>query len=86
MEKQADGNIGNFVHRRISQIKIMARLLEHELDTAKGDDITLDRDLVGSVLDALEVYIDDFSKARGGVGKERGRKTVEEKPAVTRLN
>ena len=86
MEKQVDGNLGNFMHRRISQIKVMARLLEHELDAAKGNDVTLDRELVASVLDGLEVYIDDFARARGGNVRERDRKVSEEKPAVTRLN
>ncbi len=85
MEKQADGNLESFVHRRISQIKITTRLLEHELDTAKGNDVTLDRDLVASLLDVLEIYVDDITGTRGGKVREH-RKVAEDKPAVTRLN
>jgi hypothetical protein len=86
MEKQVDGNLGNFMHRRIAQIKVSTRVLEHELDAAKGNDVTLDRDLLGSMLDVLEIYVEDFTRARGGTVQERGRKTTDDKPAVTRLN
>jgi len=83
MEKQADGNLESYMHRRVSQIKVTTRLLEHELDTAKGNDVTLDRDLVTSLLDVLEIYVDDLTGARTGKGH---RKVAEDKPAVTRLN
>lgn len=86
MEKQVDGNLGNFMHRRIAQIKVSTRVLEHELDAAKGNDVTLDRDLLASMLDVLEIYVDDFTRARGGTVQERGRKATDDKPAVTRLN
>ena len=84
MEKQVDGNIASFVHRRMSQIKVLARLLEHEIGNAKGQDMTLDRGLVENVLDTLEIFIDDFEIARGG--KAREKRNAESKPQVTRLN
>ena len=88
MEKQADGTLGNFVHRRVSQIKILTRLLAHELDAAKGEEIIMERELLTNVLDALEIYVDDFQSVRGGKGRDRdrGRKQSDEKPVVTRLN
>lgn len=85
MEKQADSNIGSFVHRRMSQVKVLARLLEHELSSAKGQDLTLDRNLVENMLDTIEIFIDDFEVARGGKAREK-RGQVESKPTVTRLN
>ncbi len=85
MEKQADGNIGNFVHRRISQLKVVTRLMEHELESSKGD-VTMDRSLLESTLDTLEIFVEDFESARGGVRKDRARGGVDAKPAVTRLN
>ena len=85
MEKQADSNIGSFVHRRMSQVKVLARLLEHELSSAKGQDLALDRSLVENVLDTIEIFIDDFEVARGGKVREK-RGQVESKPTVTRLN
>jgi hypothetical protein len=87
MEKQADGNIGTFVHRRMSQLRILSRLLEHELSANKGQDLTIDRGLAENMLDTLEIYIDDFDIARGGKARDRGRTTTPEpKPQVTRLN
>ena len=85
MEKQVDGNIGSFVHRRMSQLKVLSRLMEHEISANKGQDITLDRALAENLLDTLEIFIDDFDIARGGKAREK-RHSGESKPQVTRLN
>lgn len=85
MEKQVDGNIGSFVQRRMSQMKILARLFEHEVNTAKGQDVVLDRGMAENMLDALEIYVDDFEIARGGKPREK-RQPAEQKQTVTRLN
>ena len=85
MEKQADSNIGSFVHRRMSQVKVLSRVLEHELSSAKGADLTLDRSLVENVLDTIEIFVEDFEIARGGKAQDK-RVQAEAKPAVTRLN
>ena len=50
MEKQVDGNIGSFVHRRMSQLKVLARLVEHEISSQKSNsDVTLDRSIAENV-------------------------------------
>ena len=85
MEKQVDGNIGSFVHRRMSQLKVLARLVEHEISSNKGQEVTFDRGLAENVLDTLEIFIDDFEIARGGKAREK-RGSGEQKPQVTRLN
>ena len=80
---KADG-IGKFVHRRMSQLKILSRLLEHELDAAKGaKDISLDRAILEDTLDTLEIFIEDVEGVNGGVSP-RVRQTGEK--AVSRLN
>ena len=84
MEKQVDGNIGSFVHRRLSQLKVLSRLMEHEIGAGKGQEVMLDRGLADNLLDILEIFIDDFEIARGG--KARERRGAEAKPQVTRLN
>ena len=88
MEKTADANIGNFVHRRMSQIKVLAKLVEHELEAAKSaKDVTLPRDLVENVLDTLEIFVEDFEDAHKGAPRDRNARTnADAKPAVTRLN
>ncbi len=89
MDKQVDGavvtsttNASNAL-RRLSQIKVLARLVEHELATAKSSkDVTLDREIAENILDTLEVYIDDFESAPTSKRNRQG----EPKPSVTRLN
>ena len=82
MEKQVDAGLRTLDHRRLSQIKVLSRLIEHELDTGKGKEVTLDRELVVSMLDTLEVYVDDFEQSRG----HKERRGSGEKQPVTRLN
>jgi hypothetical protein len=85
MEKQVDSNIGSFVHRRMSQVKILTRLMEHEISASKGQEVVFDRGMAENLLDALEIFIDDFEIARGGKAREK-RSSGESKPQVTRLN
>ena len=82
MDKTSEGGIGKYVHRRISQLKILTRLLEHELDSAKGaKDISLERGLLEDTLETLEIFIEDVDGASGGA---RSRPQAEK--AVSRLN
>jgi hypothetical protein len=80
-----DFNAGKFLNRHLSQIKILSRLLEHELDVAKGGrEVTIDRHLVENVLDTMEIFVEDTESA-SGIQRERTKQT-ENKPAVARLN
>ena len=80
---KTDG-IGKFVHRRMSQLKILSRLLEHELDAAKGaKDISLDRGIIEDTLDTLEIFIEDVEGVNGGI-PPRTRQSSEK--TVSRLN
>jgi hypothetical protein len=84
MESKSEVNIGKFVGRHLSQLKIMTRLLEHELEAAKGArEVTLDRELIENVLDTLEIFTADCEVVSGG---SRERAKVEQKPVVARLN
>ena len=47
-------------------------------------DVGVDRNLAESVLDTLEIFIDDFEIARGG--KPREKRPSQKEPQVTRLN
>lgn len=86
MDKQIESNISTFAHRRLSHVKLVARLLEHELASGKGTkDVTIERDLVENLLDTLEMFIEDLDEAHSGkLGGTRGQ--ADAKPAVTRLN
>jgi len=84
MDSKSEVNVGKFVGRHLSQIKILTRLLDHELEAAKGGrEVTLDRELVENVLDTLEIFTDDCEGV-SGTGRERGK--AEQKPVVARLN
>lgn len=77
-------NVQKFVGRHLSQLKVLSRLLEHELETAKGArEVTMDRHLIENILDTLEIFTDDVESVSGGL-RERSR--AEQKPAVARLN
>lgn len=85
METKAETPVTKFVSRHLSQIKILSRLLEHELDAAKGGrEVTIDRHLVENVLDTLDIFVDDCESAAGI--QRADRQKVEQKPAVARLN
>ena len=87
MDKAKDISL---VRRNCSQLKILARLLEYEVDAADGKDITIDRDLGESILDTLEIYIEGVESGGGSGNAREGRNSKggnqKEKPAVTRLN
>lgn len=85
MESKPEVNVGKFVGRHLSQLKILTRLLDHELDASKGArEITLDRDLIENVIDTLEIFTDDCEVASGS-NTDRVAKG-EQKPVVARLN
>ena len=84
MEAKTEVNIGKFVARHLSQIKLVSRLLEHELEAAKGArEITIDRELIENTLDTLEIFTDDCETVSGS---SRDRTKAEAKPVVARLN
>ena len=83
METKPEINVPKFVGRHLSQLKILARLLEHELEAAKGArEVTIDRTMIENALDTLEIFTDDCETITGA---SRDRK-VEQKPVVARLN
>lgn len=85
MEGKSEINIGKYVSRRLSQVKVLTKLLETELESAKGGrELTIDRNTIEQVLDVLEIFVEDCETATGG----RDRKMAEaQKPTtVARLN
>jgi hypothetical protein len=87
MDKQTDPNLGKFVHRHLSQLKVLTRLMEHELDQSKGGkDVAIDRELAESMLDTLEIFIEDCEGEQTGTVREKSRVNSDAKPSVTRLN
>lgn len=88
MRKQVEQGTESFLQRHLSQLKIVARLLEHEVNATKqGASMTIDRDLVENLLDTVEIFIDDVGEAAGPRREREIKSTATDaKPAVTRLN
>ncbi len=84
MDNKSEVNVGKFVGRHLAQLKLMSRVLEQELEGAKGNrEVSIDRHLVENVLDVLEIFVDDCENVSGS---SRDRSKVEAKPVVARLN
>lgn len=84
MDNKSEVNVSKFVGRHLSQIKLLSRVLEQELEAAKGNrEVAIDRSLVENVLDVLEIFVDDCENVSGSA---RERTKVENKPVVARLN
>ncbi|MCC6782003.1 MAG: hypothetical protein IT457_04095 [Planctomycetes bacterium] len=82
---KSDTGTNKFVHRHLSQLKVLSRLLEHELDASKGSaEVTLDRELFENLLDTVEIFVEDVEREHGGRAVVAAKPA--EKPAVTRLN
>ncbi|MEZ5988211.1 MAG: hypothetical protein R3F30_03655 [Planctomycetota bacterium] len=77
-----------YTRRHLSQLKILVRLLEHELELAKGEEVVLDKALVENTLDCLEIFIEDNDALTAGKAPSTERKAIstEAKAQVTRLN
>ena len=86
MKKQLDQSMDAFVVRHLSQLKILVRLIEHEMVSAKGQSLNLDRELAENLLDLLEIFIDDMDVRTEGKVERDGKNAAEPKATVTRLN
>ena len=84
METKPEVNLNKFVGRHLSQLKILSRLLEHELEAGKGArEITIERHLIENVLDTLEIFTDDCESVTGTRDRAKAEPA---KPVVARLN
>lgn len=87
IETRADnGRSDTFVQRRVSQLKLVARLVEHQLGEGETADVTFDREIVESMLDTMEILIEELDSGRSAEQVTAQRAKPAEKPAVTRLN
>ena len=84
MEKTVESS-SQYTRRHLSQLKILSRLFEHELELAKGEEVVLDKALVESTLDTLEIFIEDVDGSSGRAAGDRKAARTEAKPQVTRL-
>lgn len=87
--KKLDQSMDAYVVRHLSQLKILVRLVEHELSGVKpGQNPTLDRDLVENLLDLIEGFVEDVESKTAPRGEREASKSQGDNKAatVTRLN
>jgi hypothetical protein len=85
--KKQDQSTDTFVSRRLSQLKILSRLMEHELAGSKpGPSLTMDRAIAEDLLDLLEVFVEEVESKTKPRGEREVVQTGEAKATVTRLN
>lgn len=87
MEKVSGGNL-DAITRRLSAVKVVVDLFNHELDLGKADKaISLERERFEATVTTLEMFIGDLEALlRGGTGTE-GRRVVETtRPTSSRVN
>ena len=85
--KKQDQSTDSFVNRRLSQIKILSRLMEHELAGSKpGPSLTMDRAIAEDLLDLLEVFVEEVQAKTKPRGEREVVQAGEGKATVTRLN
>jgi hypothetical protein len=67
-----DSMMSKYVEKRLHPTRVTVNLLHHELELAKGSkDITLDRELVESVVATLELFLEDFDSKFRTPSEER---------------
>ncbi len=77
MEK-ATGGAAEGIARRLSAVKVVVDLFNHELDLHKADRaINLDRERLDSMVTTLEMYIGDIEGLLRSTGGTEERRVVE---------
>ncbi|HPF12872.1 MAG: hypothetical protein H6829_07380 [Planctomycetes bacterium] len=71
MNESAYPNATN-LQRQLSSLKVISRLLGHELHTQTGGkSITLSREEVLEIQTSLDLYIEEATRAGGGAGRSQ---------------
>jgi len=76
------------IERQLAPLKIISRLLGHELRASQATRLTLSREEVLEIQTSLDMYIETISRARGGQGSSAPREAdqVDVQPVSSRVN
>lgn len=86
MEKVSGGNL-DAMSRRLSAVKVVVDLFNHELDLGKADKaLSFERERFEASVTTLEMFVGDLEGLlRGGSGSD-GRRVIETSRASSRVN
>ncbi len=87
MEKSSGGYMEKF-GRRLSMVKVVVDLLNHELDVAKNErTVSFDKERLAATVNTLELFVEDLDSVLRTPGGSDEKKVVEAPRAtVSRLN
>ena len=90
MDRSSQGHAQNSkVERQLAHLKILSRLLGHELHAQTSPRITLSRDEVQEIQASLDMYIEDVMRTKGygsGGGGGLAPSELEVQAVPTRVN
>ena len=64
MDRNQSTTRGDLLERKLAHLKILSRLLGHELHGQKGSRVTLSREEVLEVRTTLDLFIEDIMRGR----------------------
>jgi len=69
MEAQGQAKYGAHLERQLSNLKLVSRLLTHELHSQGGaKTITLSREEVNEIRTTIDLFIEEVGRRHGGAG------------------
>ena len=91
MERNSSGPAGprtSRIERQLAPLKIISRLLGHELRTSQGARLTMTRDSLMEIQTSLDMYIESMLRTRSGqvASSTRSVNEVEVQPVSSRVN
>ncbi len=84
MDRSTSSSSGSPTERHIANLKILSRLLAHELRAQGGPRLTLSREEVMEIQLCLDLYIEEMMRRKGPMSAPRSEVEVQTVP--TRMN
>ncbi|MCZ6597707.1 MAG: hypothetical protein O7B99_08725 [Planctomycetota bacterium] len=66
MDRTQPSTSGSSVERQLANLKILSRLLSHELKAQSGPRLTISREEVQEIQTTIDLFIEDVMRRRGG--------------------
>ena len=86
MDRNHSMSRGDQVERQLSHLKILSRLLGHELNGQTGSRVTLSREEVVEIRTTLDLFIEDIVRGRSPSAGSTSVTRVEPEVVPARIN
>jgi len=81
MDRHTNSSSGSPTERHIANLKILSRLLSHELRAQTGPRLTLSREEMAEIQVCLDLFIEEMMRRKGSSGAVRAEVEVQTVPA-----